>query len=347
MRHRRGFTLIELLVVIAIIGVLIALLLPAVQAAREAARRSQCTNNLKQLGLAVQNYISTNDVLPPMCTYPAGATQSWGWSYSWTIGLLPFMEQNPMYNAFNFSVGIFGNSSGFTYQQGNNTVAYSQINTLICPSDGSQRGPQSPYGTTSYVGNLGGPGSIARYSGTLVPFTPIYSPDPLVGPVTLASVNDGTSNTGLFSERLIGMYGNPKVYVGQPDALRGLYAASVGAPANGGPAGVTATMAFIGSCKQVSGPSTNSNRNGYVWVAGYPQHVVVTSYNHVGGPNSLSCNNPSDASWLSFIGPLGSAPPSSNHPGGVNVGFTDGSVHFIKDSVSLPTWWASGDTSGW
>src|SRR5690242_20054435 len=88
-RKTAGFTLIELLVVIAIIAVLIALLLPAVQSAREAARRAQCTNNLKQIALATHNYISQNNCLPLQCTYPAGASQSWGWSYGWALALAP------------------------------------------------------------------------------------------------------------------------------------------------------------------------------------------------------------------------------------------------------------------
>src|SRR5271170_1876430 len=106
----RGFTLIELLVVIAIIAVLIALLLPAVQSAREAARRAQCTNNLKQLALAAHNYLSQQGVFPMQTTYPAGQTQSWGWSYGWPLAIAPQLEQNVLFNAFNFSVGMFGNA---------------------------------------------------------------------------------------------------------------------------------------------------------------------------------------------------------------------------------------------
>src|SRR6187455_2025518 len=119
---RQGFTLVELLVVIAIIGILVALLLPAVQAAREAARRSQCTNNLKQLGLAVHNYADQNKVLPGMTVWPTAQVESWGWSYSWMVAILPNIEQGPLYNAFNFSTGIFGNGGGYTFQLANTTV---------------------------------------------------------------------------------------------------------------------------------------------------------------------------------------------------------------------------------
>src|SRR5881227_3751495 len=97
---RHGFTLIELLVVIAIIAVLIALLLPAVQAAREAARRAQCTNNLKQLGLASHNYLSANDSLPPAMLVPS-PVDNWGWSPSGLLSILQYLEQGNMWNAYN------------------------------------------------------------------------------------------------------------------------------------------------------------------------------------------------------------------------------------------------------
>src|SRR5580658_4874364 len=100
----RGFTLIELLVVIAIIAVLIALLLPAVQAAREAARRAQCTNNLKQLGLAVHNYHQQVNVLPAENMFLGSTTTTWGWAASWAVFMLPNIEQGPFYNAYNFAI---------------------------------------------------------------------------------------------------------------------------------------------------------------------------------------------------------------------------------------------------
>jgi prepilin-type N-terminal cleavage/methylation domain-containing protein/prepilin-type processing-associated H-X9-DG protein len=346
MRKRRlGFTLIELLVVIAIIAVLIALLLPAVQAAREAARRSQCVNNLKQLGLAVHNYVSSNAVLPVQSMYPTASAASWGWSYGWGLGLLPYMEQQPAFSAFNFSIGIFGNGNGFTYQQGNNTVCRMRIAGFLCPSDSIKKMPAEPYGGTNYVGNYGGPGQLATlnangaFSGTIIPNG--WYNDSNLGPLGIESITDGTSNTALFSERLLGLVGSPSITMGDKNAKRGIFNAT-GPVAGSGAAGV---QQFLAACKALPTTTTSvrSDGNGYTWFAGYPWHIAVNAYTHVGAPNSISCNNTADqGGWLSFTGPLGSAPPSSNHPGGVNMAFADGSVRFLKDSISLPTFWAVG-----
>ncbi len=342
--RRSGFTLIELLVVIAIIGVLIALLLPAVQAAREAARRAQCTNNLKQLALAVHNYIDQVGVLPAHDMSPAGTVQSWGWSYSWPLAILPQMEQQTTFNAFNFQIGMLGNGGGYTYQRGNTTVEFLQLGFLLCPSDGIKRRPADPRGTTSYVGNYGGPGVIQRLDrhdrAERCHRLELRDCNNL-GPFGTEGILDGTSNTALFSERLIGLNGNPNVPIGSINQRRAIYMATVGASQGSAPANV---LAFINNCKNLPSGATmqRSNGNGYYWMAAYPYHIAVNSYLHAGPPNSNSCQNPSDASWLTFVGALGSAPPTSNHPGGVNVAFADGSVHFIKDSVNLTTWWAIG-----
>lgn len=143
-KGRRAFTLIELLVVIAIIAVLIALLLPAVQAAREAARRSQCVNNLKQLGLAVHNYESTYSCFPPSCSGPevagTGSVDS-GWSYGWPLALMSGMEQQTLFNTTNFYSKPRGPE--------NSTVGYAQLGALLCPSDGSTQKPNDPWGTNN------------------------------------------------------------------------------------------------------------------------------------------------------------------------------------------------------
>ena len=177
--RRLAFTLIELLVVIAIIGVLIALLLPAVQAAREAARRAQCTNNLKQLGLAVANYESSNGCLPP----------SGGWNgtvggvnnlvyqfYSMKMRLLPYMEQQPLYNANNFMLAPScyrtDNNHITDYLNGkyaNQTVAGTKITTFLCPSDTSPGNASAFIGTiivgvSNYPNNVG---TERRYNGSI------------------------------------------------------------------------------------------------------------------------------------------------------------------------------------
>jgi len=352
-RKSAGFTLIELLVVIAIIAVLIALLLPAVQAAREAARRAQCTNNLKQLGLAVHNYHQAFQVLPLQTMYPAAADLSWGWSYGWALALLPQLEQGPIFNAFNFSTGLFGNSSGQSnyVTLNNTTAAYLQIGTFICPSDGSKRAPQTPYACSSYVGNMSGPGTVAAMTGMIVPngaFISGWGDAQNFGPIGLEAVRDGTSNTGMFSERLLGLNTGTQVRLDSPDSKRAIFNSNVGGGWHTGLAGATQ---FVQGCRALPGStmSINISGNGAYLVAAYPWHVAVNGYTHMGPPNSVSCQNPATeyfGSWLSFVGPSGAAPPSSNHPGGANMCFGDGSVRFVKDSVCLQTWWALGTRAG-
>ena len=346
---RRGFTLIELLVVISIIAVLIALLLPAVQSAREAARRAQCSNNLKQLGLAVHNYATSFNVIPAMTMYPGGqSAMSGGWGPSWLIAILPQIEQGNLYAAYNFSapaVVTGGSPSGLE----NTTVTYNQIATLLCPSESSVNRPAFT-ATTNYVGNYGGPGQISVYSGTIVPVgDPNGTPLGKLGPVTMEAVRDGLSNTALFSEALHGLQGSPTVYPGRSaDSKRGVFPG----PAGGGAgAGAAAAVAFAQACQNLSAGtvSNNSGNLGNDAYATYPWHVGMVNYNHVGPPNSSHCMDASDSTAglpLVYVGYSGSAPPTSNHPGGVQMAMADGSVRFIKDSINQQTWWAIGTRFG-
>lgn len=351
--RRRGFTLIELLVVIAIIGVLIALLLPAVQAAREAARRSQCTNNLKQLGLAVHNYHDVNNCLPLKDMHPHASTESCGWTLSWPLAILPGLEQRSLYDAWNFSFTTAGadwdtacsSTSGFA----NSTVGRVQVATLLCPSDGmsASQKPDPGFGTMNYYGNLGGPGVINTNSGTMIPNGASVTPTEGAtygrgGPVSFAAITDGTSNTALFSEKLTGLGVSPTAFTRNSNqAKRGLFAPSSTVDNDTGDA--AQALAFIGHCNSVPGNATSaSSRSGLSWTKSYPPYTVINAYTHFGAPNSVACSN-DNATWG---GPSGSIPPTSNHPGGVNLLLTDGSVRFIKDSVDLQTWWALGTRSG-
>jgi type II secretory pathway pseudopilin PulG len=155
--------LIELLVVIAIIAVLIALLFPAVQAAREAARRSQCINNLKQIGLAMHNYESSNSAFAPSCLYPS-PLDSWGWGPSGHLSLLQYIERGNLWNAYNVDA-VQCNGSGCSLYNMNTTVFNTQLGTFTCPTDAKRR----TVSTCNYVGNVGGPYHISGYSGTFVP----------------------------------------------------------------------------------------------------------------------------------------------------------------------------------
>jgi len=345
MRTRRGFTLIELLVVIAIIAVLIALLLPAVQAAREAARRSQCVNNLKQLGLASHNYASVNGCMPPQSMGPqisgTGSYNS-GWGFGWVCAILPNVEQQAIYNAFNFSQGA--------NQPPNSTAGYAQLGGLLCPSDEATKQPQYPWASSNYHGNLGGPGIIQRFTGTMVGFAG-WTTHPNLGIVTFASITDGTSGTALFSERLMGVFGSNATTgafmptPNSPDAKRGFFELTGGAKGDANDA--VGAMAFYNNCKKL--PPTTVAKNsvciGYLWTMGYYVHGT-NCYNHFGPPNTLACHNQVQESTQVWEISAGIAPPNSRHSGGVNICMADGSVKFVKDSVSLPTWWALGTRKG-
>ena len=364
-RHaHRGFTLIELLVVIAIIAVLIALLLPAVQAARAAARRIQCTNNMKQLALACMNYESTNTCFPSQAQSPA-ANSATGLTVGWIPPLLQFTEAQPFYNAMNFNVDLMGTAAGGF---ANSTCTTANLSVLICPAESKWQplrvfSSGIYYGMTSYMGNYGGPGPISLMSGTIIPVNnsaigtlaspsgapgPNYFPGATWGPVTIASIIDGTSNTGLISERVLGMGTTPaNMIAAGVDVLRCTIHAPTGAAIGSGP---VATLAMQQSC--ANAPGTTILRfcgtNGQMWAATYPAWLTISSYNHFGTPNQVQCSNDTADKGPAtyYITPVGSAPPSSFHSGGVNNAFADGSVRYIKNSVAPQTWWALGTKAG-
>jgi prepilin-type N-terminal cleavage/methylation domain-containing protein len=270
-RPRRGFTLIELLVVIAIIAVLIALLLPAVQAAREAARRMQCVNNLKQIGLSLHNYHSANDVFPmgsSRAYYSPGKFASWS-NWSAQAMLLAYMEQRSIYNAINFSVPTEEGLGGVT----NSTAVNTRIASFLCPSDPAAGVSNS----NSYHGSIGtttNPGSTK--STGMFTFRTCYG---------LRDAIDGSSNTITFAEALAGDF--TRTYGRRGNSINGVATMKTAMiyDAWSNPGAVTAALQTCSASWLAARTTATGIRNnrGYRWGVG---NYGITLFNTIVPPNS-------------------------------------------------------------
>jgi prepilin-type N-terminal cleavage/methylation domain-containing protein/prepilin-type processing-associated H-X9-DG protein len=335
--HRPGFTLIELLVVIAIIAFLIALLLPAVQAAREAARRAQCTNNLKQIGLAMHNYHTANDCFPLGGIYAHNTATTYGDPWSPHAQLMAYIEQGALYNAINFSWDWGSNYTA------NLTVHNTRVNTFLCPSDGDMRSADNG-ADTNYFGNTGTTMNPSSQTTTGIFGHDTTSLNAI--PYGMKDVLDGSSNTLAFAEALIGestwanlMYRNS---ISQVSALSSVLLLDAW---SNYPGVIQALQACNTQALQYikSPPAGTTNNKGGTWNVGLNG---LTLFNTIVPPNSQqyqwgACRT-AGSSTNDNANNANISNATSLHPGGVNALFVDGSVHFLKSSITMQIYWALG-----
>jgi prepilin-type N-terminal cleavage/methylation domain-containing protein/prepilin-type processing-associated H-X9-DG protein len=312
-RSLAAFTLVELLICIAIIGMLAMLLLPAIQSAREASRRAACVNNLRQLGIALQNYESAHK------HFPAGRGDPLPAVFSTFAYLLPYIEQTSLKGRIVFNQPPTTFTVGATVYDGaiNEPAATTSVPVFICPSDSANANiPGSIYGPTNYAANAGSGtvdlGNIKTADGVFYTASAIRFKD----------IADGSSQTAAFSERLLGSGGisNSSVPTDPPRLTLQLAAGSDPTPAN---------------CAAAAGETFTER--GSKWILG---NYGNTLYDHYYTPNP--------AAWdcMNIQQQKGLLAARSSHPGGVNVQYCDGSVEFVRDDIALELWRGTSTRNG-
>jgi prepilin-type N-terminal cleavage/methylation domain-containing protein len=333
-RKHAGFTLIELLVVIAIIAVLVALLLPAVQQAREAARRSQCQNNLKQLGLAIFNYESSYTRLPSSgaSTNEQLLIRQW-FPVSLFTAVLPFADQAPLYNQWNFNVHYTNSANSI-----NSTLSRTRIPTFVCPTNGTTQPDALGYGNTDYfpiaytdidpltgLRNKAVPGNLNAEAGGALGFCR-----------TISEITDGMSNTMLVIEmsgrptQTSGHYVESQFLIGGGPGLDTTQlfstADTIGAPFGGG-IDAPYRWADPNTGAGISGPPTQDPSSS-LYIAGSHMQVINNWKSPLGGPSQCPWNN-------NNCGPNNE--PFSLHTGGAQALLGDGRVRFISENINIQT----------
>ncbi|HEV7223073.1 MAG TPA: DUF1559 domain-containing protein [Pirellulales bacterium] len=333
---RCGFTLVELLVVIAIIGLLVALLLPAVQAAREAARRADCSNHLKQIGLAMQNYHSAYNTFPPgrlRCdTLPAQ-----GRCFSAYSMLLPFLEAENVYQSINFLANP--DTADPLYGDVNAKPRFTHMGVLLCPSD-SWHIMQPGCEVHNYPLCTGTTFPVSPQNPSGVPVTGVFFENSRIG---FGDIRDGSSQTACIGENTLsipGMGEGPTgIWNGQP--TQGFVLTTGNDNNSSGPE----LTSYPGQC--APGNLLQQTR-GSKWLYGAPGHSM---YNHIRPPNdsNVDCrgglphSSRSDQWWIRLSHNIAA---HSYHPGGVNALFCDGHVQFVSQTINLFIWQALGSRAG-
>jgi prepilin-type N-terminal cleavage/methylation domain-containing protein/prepilin-type processing-associated H-X9-DG protein len=352
-----GFTLVELLVVIAMIGILVSLLLPAIQAAREAARRTQCLNNLKQIGVALHNYHNANSAFPTQTTgsKPTSGGGCGKGFMSWMVPLLPYLEQQTLYDSLDLDIGMMdqcelASSSDYhnlkiSANHANAEEAATVLPVFLCPSDSYEQttvlGTANP-APANYTGNVGWVQgtTISEESGSPVErsngFFGLDNPKQRDGwqqpKVSVRQFSDGLSHTAAVSERRISSAVRMADLGLLPEALHSFC---------GGTTGIKRSLEnWVSYCVHVSLPDpAYSTPLGRAWISGWS--VVANTYMHVMPIGHRSCHlYGGEDDGANII------TPSSQHPGGVHVLMGDGRVEFISEDIALPIWWSMGSRDG-
>jgi prepilin-type N-terminal cleavage/methylation domain-containing protein len=325
-RLKLGFTLVELLVVVAIIGILIGLLLPAVQSARESGRRTTCSNNLRQLGIAVHCFLDSSGGV-----YPTGRMKGTDDALLWSVHsqILPYLEQVSTYKNINFLKS--------PSDPANAQVVTTQIDTFLCPSDINRLTAdvgdgQFGWGKNNYKANAG------NDTGQWFPNTNTEQNNGIFvtnQPIRLEQVTDGTAHTALFSEAILGD-GDDNHIEAPSDWFR----------ISTGDATASEVYNECVSLTPQAGAGNQFSRSGRNWVMG---NYVVTRYNHVMPPNSRSCARCASGTadlTTAANNQGGATTASSRHPGGVNLVMADSSLQFISNDVDPLVWSALGSRNG-